>query len=170
MRPCFAILAIAVSMCLLSNGAVAQAAAEGALTHALSSGVGSSLGNAMGKATNQMAGRVAQQTSRATARPAATAVVKHPGSTAVTSAAASSENAVPAARAPNNGSMIVSIQGAVRQQPACAATANADASAAPSGTSANSASAAPAPVADCNKTVDPTTFAHPSEITLPSPK
>jgi hypothetical protein len=168
MRLWLAILAIGSSMCLVSAEAMAQAAAEGALTHALSSGVGSSLGNAMGKATNQMAGRVAQQTSRAASRPTATGAVKHPGTSALVPA--QSQIVAPSPAAPSNGSMIISIQGGVRQQPSCApATVKIGAPAAPSDASASSATAVPPP-ADCSKTGDPTAFAHPSEITLPSLK
>ena len=173
MRAWIAGVAITVSICLLASGAMAQAAAEGALTHALSSGMGSSLGNAMGKATNQMAGRVAQQTSHAASRQAATARVKHPGTTTtvVPNTSASAPSGLPASGAPSNGSMIVSIQGGVRQQSACATPANnAAVTATASGDAPSSTAAVPVQGGDCNKTADPAAFAHPSEITLQMPK
>ena len=166
LRSWISALAIAFSLCLLSSAALAQAATESALTHALSSGVGTSLGNAMGKATNQMAGRVAQQTSRIPAKPAVTNGVRHPGAAAVPVTAAQTQTG-----APSNGSMIVSIQGGVRQQPACVASAN-DATAATGSSNAASSSTSTTSVqgGDCNNSADPSSFAHPSEITLPPPK
>lgn len=169
MRAWIAGLAITVSICLLSSGAMSQAAAEGALTHALSSGVGSSVGNAMGKATNQMAGRVAQQTSHAASRQAGTAKPAGTTTTAVPSTSASVLSGSPASGAPSNGSMIVSIQGGVRQQPACATPAN-NAVTTESGASPSSSAAAPSQRGDCDKIADPAAFAHPSEITLQMPK
>ena len=168
MRAWITPLALAISICVLSSGAFAQAAVEGALSHALSSGVGTSLGNAMGKATNQMAGRVAQQTSQVAPRQAG---VKHPGSTstAVPSTASQSPNGTPVGTA-GNGSMIVSIQGGVRQQAACAAPPQANATTSTSGETPVKPGTVPAQVVDCNKAADPTAFAHPSEITLPAPK
>jgi hypothetical protein len=166
-------LTVAISICLLDSTAIAQAAAEGALTHALSSGMGSSLGNAMGKATNQMAGRVAQPTSRVAPKPGGAAGVKHPGTTTapVPATSAQSQNEAPVSVPPNNGSMIVSIQGGVRQQPQCVAPAE-DATAATTAASANPSSSptASTPSAECNKAKDPAVLAHPSEITLQMPK
>jgi len=168
MRAWIAGLAIVASICVLNPGAMAQAAAEGALSHALSSGMGSALGNAMGKATNQMAGRVAQQTSHAASRQTGTTGVKHPATTGTTARATAvqSQNGAPAA-APSNGSMIISIQGGVRQQPPCNAPVNA-------ATTQSSASPSSSPVpgqsSDCNRAADPAFVAHPSEITLPAPK
>jgi hypothetical protein len=164
-------LAIVASSFLLASSAAAQAAAEGALTHALSSGVGTGLGNAMGRATNQMAGRVAQQTSHAVPRQAVATGTKRAGGT----------SAIPAAQAPNSattatpasgGSMIVSIQGAARLQPACATVSKPAEATAPATSESSvpvSSQATPA-AANCAASADPTIFAHPSEITLPEMK
>ena len=164
-------LAIVASGFLFASSAVAQAAAEGALTHALSSGVGTSLGNAMGHATNQMAGRVAQQTSHAVPRQAVTAGAKRAGATSATPVTQTASSATTAAP-PNGGSMIVSIQGAARPQAACATVPKPAEAAAPT-TSDSSVPASPqasSAVASCTTSADPTTFAHPSEITLPEMK
>jgi len=164
-------LAIVASSFLVASSAAAQAAAEGALTHALSSGVGTSLGNAMGRATNQMAGRVAQQTSHAVPKQAVATGTKRAGATLATPAAQTPNAATPAAPT-NGGSMIVSIQGAARTQPPCAPVSK-PADATPPAKTDSSVPASPqasSPAANRTVSADPTTFAHPSEITLPEMK
>jgi hypothetical protein len=171
MRVWIAAVAIACSSCLLTSVATAQAAAEGALTHALSSGMGTSLGNAMGHATNQMAGRVAQQTSHAVPRQAVVTTGAKRAAAPSSAIAKQPNGATTAAPAPG-GSMIVSIQGGVRQQPACEPVASATAAATPVKADNSVPSSPPAsPTAsNCAVSADPTAFAHPSEITLPEMK
>jgi hypothetical protein len=171
MRVWIAALAIASLSCLLTSGASAQAAAEGALTHALSSGMGSSLGNAMGHATNRMAGRVAQQTSHAVPRQAVVTGGHRAGTTS-TATPAQTPNTATIAASPSGGSMIISIQGAARPQPACASVSK-PAEATPPATGDSSAPTPPpasSQMANCTASADPTAFAHPSEITLPEMK
>jgi hypothetical protein len=171
MRVWIAALAIASLSCSLTSGASAQAAAEGALTHALSSGMGSSLGNAMGRATNQMAGRVGQQTSHAVPKQAVVTGARRAGTTSIATPAQTPKSATTAAP-PSGGSMIVSIQGAARPQPACAPIPKTP-EATPPATSDSAVLVSPPPssqMANCTASADPTAFAHPSEITLPEMK
>lgn len=159
MRGYIAGLAIATGCVLLSSGAMAQAAAEGALTHALSSGVGSSMGNAMGKVTNRMAGRVAQQTSQAVPRQNTTGVRRNGVATAPANGHAANAGTVQpgeAGASASSGPMIVSIQGGVKPEAEC-------------GASAANTSSASAKNGRC-AAADPAAVAHPAEITLPAPK
>jgi hypothetical protein len=173
MRVWIAALAIASLSCFLTSAASAQAAAEGALTHALSSGVGTGLGNAMGRATNQMAGRVAQQTSHAVPKQAvATGGAKRAGATSTAISGTQAPNAATTAAPPSGGSMIVSIQGAARTQPACAPVSK-PSDATPAAKADDSVPASPKvlpPATNCTVSADPTAIAHPSEITLPEMK
>jgi len=170
MRVWIVALAIASLSCLLTNVAAAQAAAEGALTHALSSGVGTSLGNAMGHATNQMAGRVAQQTSHAVPKQAVVpTAAKRAGAPSSAIAATQPNGATTATSAPG-GSMIVSIQGGTRPQPACAPVTSANPAPVKGDGVVPAVPSTSPTTADCAVSADPTTFAHPAEITLPEMK
>jgi hypothetical protein len=169
MRLWIVTLAIGAIVAMVPSTSGAQAVAEGALTHALSSGMGASMGKAMGRATNQMAGRVAQQTSRSVPRQAGAGA--KPTVAGSQQAVAPSQNASSEATSPGQ-SMIVSIQGGVRPQSACADSASAKPAVPSLNTGQNASSqAAPASIQNnCAAAGDPSLFAHPSQITLPAPK